>query len=144
MARTILIIATAAWALAGLAGLGIAAVGTEALHLALPELAIDRAALGGAVTAVALSALGVAILHLAALLGIRRRWRAALASGVLLGAVMTMLSAALCAAAVASAVRTPDYLAILGAACLAGSLAAVGYGFVTAALVRDLRSDSGT
>lgn len=140
----ILIIATAAWALAGLAGLGIAAVATEALHSALPELAIDRAALGGAVTAVALSALGVAIVHLAVLLGVRRRWPGALASGVLLGAVMTVLSAASGAAAVASAVRTPDYLAILGAAALAGSLAAVGYGLVTAALVRDLGSDSGT
>ncbi len=88
--------------------------------------------------------IGVGILHVAVLAGIRRRWRGALASGVLLAAMMTALATASGAAAVASAVRTPDYAALLGAATLGASLAALGYGLVTVRLIGDLRSDSGT
>lgn len=140
MARTILLVATILWAVAGVAGLVVAAAGSRALLALLPPLEIDADALGGAITAVSVAVLAMAAIHGLVLAGVRRGHRLALTAGTLLSSLLLVALLASAATAVTSLVRTPDLVGPLGAAAGVALLAAAAYAVVTVALVRELGS----
>jgi len=142
MARTILFVGAVGWLVVAAAGLGVALAGRHALLAALPPLAIDADALGGALTVIAVAGLGVAVAHAGVLFGLRRGRRWARSAGVLLASVMSVVFLALAATAAASAVRESTLALVLGGACIAAALAAIGYALTAARLVADLRSGS--
>ena len=142
MARTILLIGSIGWFAIGIAGLGAAIAGRSALLAALPPLAIDADALGGALTVIAVAALGVAAAHAGVVVGLGRGSRWARSAGVLLASVMSVAFLALAATAAASALRESPLALVLGGACIAAALAAVGYALTAARLVADVRSGS--
>lgn len=142
MARTILLIGAIGWLVVAIAGLGVALAGRDTLMAALPPLAIDADALGGALTVIAVVALGIGAAHAGAVVGLGRGSRWARSAGVLLASVMSVVFLALAATAAASAVRESPLALLLGGACVATTLAAIGYALTAARLVADLRSGS--
>jgi len=142
VARTVLLVGAAACLLSGVAGIGLAIAGSESLLSLLPPLAIDADALGGAVTAVALALVAVGVVHLGVLVGLGQGQRWAMSAGALLSSVLAVVSLALAAAAVSSALRAADYaLPLIGAASLA-FVATAAYAFVAVRLARELGSGS--
>lgn len=133
MARSILLVGSAAWVLAGLAGLAVAAFGAKALERMLPPLAIDTDALRGAVTAVGAGLLAVGLAHAVVLMGLRSSRRWGWSAATLLAAVLGASLLALCAAAATSAVSTPAMAATL---LLAAALAALGGACYVLAVLR--------
>lgn len=142
MARTILLIGAIGWLVVAIAGLGVAIAGRDTLMAALPPLAIDADALGGALTVVAVGALGIGAAHAGVVVGLGRGIRWARSAGVLLASVMSVVFLAIAATAAASAVRESPLALLLGGACVAAALAAIGYALAAARLVADLRSGS--
>lgn len=142
MARSVLLIGSVAWLLAGLASLAVAAFGAEALEGMLPPLAIDTDALRGAVTAVGAGLLAVGLAHAVVLIGLRSSRRWGWSASILLSAVLAASLLALCAAAATSAVATPAMAAALLGACVAAALGAVCYALVVLRLVGERRSGS--
>lgn len=142
MARTILLIGAIGWLVVAIAGLGVALAGRDTLMAALPPLAIDADALGGALTVIAVVALGIGAAHAGAVVGLGRGSRWARSAGVLLASVMSVVFLAIAATAAASAVRESPLALLLGGACVATTLAAIGYALTAARLVADLRSGS--
>lgn len=140
--RTILIVGTIVWLVAGGAGAVVAVLGTDGLVALLPPLAIDADAVGGALLAVAtlLGALGCA--HVAILVGLRRDRPWARSAGALLGAVLAIACVALAAAAVASAMREAPLAPSLFVVAAGAALAAIGYALVAVRLMRELTSGS--
>jgi len=120
----------------------VALVGRDRLLAALPPLAVDADALGGALTVIAVAALGIGAAHAGVVVGLGRGSRWACSGGVLLASVMSVVFLALAATAAASAVRESPLALVLGGACVAATLAAVGYALTAARLVADLRSGS--
>lgn len=142
MARSVLLVGSVAWILAGLAGLAVAAFGAEALEGMLPPLAIDTDALRGAVTAVGAGLLAVGLAHAVVLIGLRSSRRWGWSASILLSAVLAASLLALGAAAATSAVATPAMAAALLGACVAAALGAVCYALVVLRLVGERRSGS--
>jgi hypothetical protein len=139
VARAVLLAGAVTWTLGALGALGLAAIGVETLEGLLPPLAIDTEALRGAIVAVA-GALGLgAVVHLAVLLGLRRRRPRAWTAGILLAGLLSTTFVALSAAAVTSAIATPASALALAGAGTAAAVAALAYGVVTAALVAEKR-----
>ncbi|MDQ2673592.1 MAG: hypothetical protein M3Y40_02955, partial [Chloroflexota bacterium] len=81
-----------------------------------------------------------AVLHVAVLMGLRRRRPRAWTAGILLAGLLSATSVALAAAAFTSAIATPASAFALGASGAAALVAAIGYGVVTVALVGEKRS----
>jgi len=142
MARRILLIGAVGWLVVAIAGLGVALAGRQTLLAALPPLAIDADALGGALTVIAVAALAIGGAHAGVMVGLGRGSRWARSAGVLLASVMSVVFLALAATAAASAVRESPLALVLGGACIAAALAAIGYALTAARLVADLRSGS--
>ena len=142
MARTILLIGSIGWFAIAIGGLGVALAGRNALLAALPPLAIDADALGGALTVIAVLAIGITAAHAGVVVGLERGHRWARSVGVLLASVMAVAFLALAATAAASALRESPLALMLGGACIAAAVAAVGYALTAARLVADLRSRS--
>jgi len=142
MARTILLLGSIGWLVVAVIGLGVALLARDTLLAALPPLAIDADALGGALTVIAVAALGVGAAHAGVVVGLGRGSRWARSAGVLLASVMSVAFLALAATAAASALRESPIAFVLGGACIAAALAAVGYALTAARLVSDLRSGS--
>ena len=142
MARTVLIIGAVAWLLAGAGGFTLAAIGTAQLIALLPPLAVDADAVGGALTALALTLVATGTAHLFVVAGLRdgRRW--ARSAGVLLTALLAIVSIGLAATAVASAVREPAYGLQLLAGAAVGAVAAVAYLLAAVGLARELGAGS--
>ena len=142
MARTVLIIGAVAWLLAGAGAFTLAAIGTAQLIALLPPLAIDADAVGGALTALALTLVVTGTAHLFVVAGLRDNRRWARSAGVLLTALLAVVSIGLAATAVASAVREPGYaLQLLGGAAV-GAVAAVAYLLAAVGLARELGAGS--
>jgi hypothetical protein len=142
VARTILLVGTIAWLVAGGAGAALAALGTDRLMALLPPLAIDADAVGGALLTVALILVVLGCAHAAVLVGLSRGWRWAGSAGVLLGAVLCTACLALAAAALASGMREAPLASGLYVAAAAAAVAAIGYGLVAVRLTRELTSGS--
>lgn len=139
MARPILVAALVSWLLAGLVGIAVAAWGTDAVEAALPPLAIDTDALRAAILSVGIGLLGLAALHGAVVIGLTRGRAWASTAGTLLAALLTMLCLALGAAALTSAVATPEQAVPLLAAAAVAGIGTVAYAVVTAGLVGEIR-----
>jgi hypothetical protein len=144
MARAILGIGAALWLISGAAGMLLAALGVEGLERALPPLAIDAEALRGAVTAVSAGLLTLGAVHLAILLGLRRRSRWSQTAGILLAGLLAALCLALVAAAVTSAAVNPAVAPILLLAAGGAAVGALGYGLAAARLVLARRTGRAT
>ena len=142
MVRMVLLIGTIGWLVVAIACLGVALAGRNALLAALPPLAIDADALGGALTVIAVAALGVGAAHAGVVVGLGRGRRWARSAGVLLASVLAVAFFAIAATAAASALRESPLALVLGGACIATAVAAVGYALTAARLVADLRSGS--
>lgn len=142
MARTILLVGTIVWLVAGAAGAALAALGTDRLMALLPPLAIDADAVGGALLTVALILVALGCVHAAILVGLRRGRRWAGSAGALLGAVLSAACLALAAAALASGIREAPLAPSLFVAAAAAALAAIGYGLLAVRLTRELTSGS--
>ncbi len=140
MARAILGIGAVLWLISGAAGLLLAALGVDGLERALPPLAIDTEALRGAVTAVSAGLLALGAVHLAILLGLRRRRRWSQTAGILLAGLLAALCLALGAAAVTSAAVNPTLAPILLLAAGGAAVGALSYGLVATRLVMARRT----
>ena len=144
MARKVLFIGAVVWLLAGAGAFVLAAVGTEQLLSLLPPLAIDADAVGGALTALALTLVVTGTAHLFVVAGLRdgRRWAGS--AGVLLASVLAVVSVALAATAISSALLEPTYAWPLLAAAVLAASAATGYVIAAVLLARELGSGSAT
>jgi len=142
MARSLLLAAGAAWITAGAAGIGVGLLGATTLQRILPPLAIDLDALRGAVTAVSVGVLAIGGMHAAVAAGLRRVGRRSLSAALLLSGFLSALFLALAAAGATTAVATPTSALAFGAAALGALTLSIGYGAITALLLRELRSGS--
>ena len=142
MARSILRLGTAAWLLAGAAGLGIAAIGPGWLIGVLPPLAIGADALARAVGAISTAVLMVGVVHVAVLAGLRTAsWGHSAA--ILLAAFLATALLTLAAAAIVSAVTQPEAAPALIGSGVAALLVAACYGIAGARLVGEVRARPG-
>ena len=142
MARTVLLIGALVFLLAGAGTFTLSAIGVHQLLTLLPPLAVDADAVGGALTALALTLVATGTAHLFIVAGLRdgRRWAAS--AGALLAGVLAAVFVGFAAAAVSSALRSPDQaLPLLVGAALA-TFAAIGYTLVAVRLARELGSGS--
>ena len=142
MARSLLLAATAAWIVAGAAGVGVGLVGATTLQRILPPLAIDLDALRGAVTAVSIGVLAIGVAHALVVSGMRGGGRRAVSAALLLAAFLSALLLALAAAGATTAVATPASAPAFGAAALGALVGAVGYAVIVALLLGEMRSRS--
>lgn len=140
MARTLLLIGAAVWAVGGIGGLTLALLGIGALTDLLPPLTIDRHAVGRAVTALAVAALGLSLAHVAVAAGLGRGASWAWSAGTLLAGLLGAASLVGVAAAITTVVAgTMELVASLGAAT-GTLLMTAGYGLVAARLVGEMSS----
>jgi hypothetical protein len=142
VARSILLVGSVAWLLAGVTGLAVAGFGAEALERLLPPLSIDTDALRGAVTAVGAGLLAVGLAHAVVLIGLRSRQRWGWSASILLAAVLAATLLALGAAAATSAVATPQMASPLLAGTAAAAVGTACYALVVLRLVGERRSGS--
>jgi hypothetical protein len=142
VARAILALGAVIWLLAAGVGIGLARLGVDRLLALLPPLSIDADAVGGALTAIAIALGGIGLAQVVILFGLRRGGTWARTAGVLLSAVLSMVSLALGAAALASAVRDASSAAPLLVGAGGATLAAVGYAVAAIGLAQELGSDS--
>lgn len=142
MARSLLLVATAAWIVAGAAGVAVGLVGATTLQRILPPLAIDLDALRGAVTAVSVGVLALGLAHALVVAGLRRGGRRAVSVALLLAAFLSAVMLALAAAGATAAVATPASAPAFGAAAFGALVGAVGYGVIVAVLLGEMRSGS--
>jgi hypothetical protein len=142
MVRGVLLAGAIAWSALGLGGIGLGVWGASWLHAQLPPIVIDAAALGGGITAVGVSMFGLGLAHAVVLAGLRRDQRWARSAAVLLSATLAVALLALAAAAASSAVSFPTTAPPLLAGAAIAAIAAGGYAWCLALLVR--RIGSGT
>lgn len=142
MARAILLAGAILWSLGSVAAGVVAAMGVDALLRLLPPLVIDADAVRGAVTAVAVGLGAAGVLHVAAIVGLRRGGHRATSLAILVAALFAALWMALAAAAFVSAAADPTWAVVLLLAGVGGGLAALAYGLAGWRLVGEVRSKS--